>query len=614
MRLIGSLVDSQGAATPDATALVCGSQVLTYRELNGLANQLGHRLQALGVGPDVVVGLILPRSPAMVVGALGILKAGGAYLPMDPSFPEARLASLLDEAQVPVLVTWESMMVSELSGKRMVIALDALGRMSEASNNELCSPNSTVTPRNLAYVIYTSGSAGQPKGVEITHGSLLNLIQWHQQAFRVTAADRATQLARVGFDAAVWEIWPYLAAGASLQLPAEEKLNDPDALRDWLVEQEITISFVSTPMAERLIALRWPDKTALRLMLTGADTLHTYPPDDLPFLFVNNYGPTECTVVATSGLVSPQKQGEGLPPIGRPISNTQVYVLDESLRPAAEGAQGELHIGGIGVARGYRNRPELTAQKFVQNPFSTQLGERLFKTGDLVRSLPDGQLAFLGRIDEQIKVRGFRVEPNEVSAALNRHSSVLHSAVVARDIAPGDRRLVAYLVPRAESRPTLSELRHFLAARLPDFMVPGTFVMLESLPLTANGKVDRARLPAPDGANTLRDRAFMDPRTETERVLAAMLGPLLGQEQVDVEENFFTVGGHSLLGTQLISRVRETFRVELPLRVVFEAPTVAQLSAEIERLLLAKLERMSDDEAESILNSDFTLDKTANPK
>jgi len=380
------------------------------------------------------------------------------------------------------------------------------------------------------------------------------------------------------------------------------------------VEQEISISFVPTPMAERLIALRWPPRTALRVMLTGADVLHSYPPDDLPFLFVNNYGPTECTVVATSGLVPAQKQSQRLPPIGRPISNTQVYVLDESLRPVAEGTPGELYIGGVCVGRGYRHRPELTAQKFVPDPFNSQPGERLFKTGDLVRTLPDGQLAFVGRMDDQIKVRGFRIEPDEVAAALNRHPSVLQSAVVAREVAEGDRRLVAYLVPRGESLPGITDLRDFVAARLPDFMVPATFVSLPSLPLTANGKVDRARLPAPDGTNTLRDRAFTGARTEVERVLSALLGPLLGLEQIDVEDNFFTVGGHSLLGTQLISRVRATFRVELPLRMVFEAPTVAQLSTEIERLLLARLEEMSDDEAENILNSNRTFDQAANPK
>ena len=612
--LISSFVDSQATAIPDAEALVCGSEVLSYRELNARANQLAHRLQALGVGPDVVVGLCLPRSPAMVVAALGILKAGGAYLPLDPSYPEARLVFLLDDALVPVLITWQSMMAQGPLGNRAVITLDPLGRMGEPSTDESSSPNTNATSRNLAYVIYTSGSTGEPKGVEITHGSLSNLVQWHQQAFQVTEADRATQLARLGFDAVVWEIWPYLAAGACVHLLPEEKLNDPEALRDWLVEQEITICFVPTPMAERLIALRWPSRTALRVMLTGADALHSYPPDDLPFLFVNNYGPTECSVVATSGLVPPQKQSGGLPPIGRPIPNTQIYVLDESLRPMAEGAPGELYIGGIGVGRGYRQRPELTAQKFIPNPFSRQPSERLFKTGDLVRTLPDGQLAFLGRVDEQIKVRGFRIEPDEVAAAINRHPSVLQSVVVAPEVAPGDRRLVAYLVPRGESLPALNELRDFIAARLPDFMMPATFVNLPSLPLTANGKVDRARLPAPDVTNTLRDRAFIGPRTEVERVLSDLLEALLGLEQVDVEENFFTVGGHSLLGTQLISRVRDTFRVELPLRMVFEAPTVAQLSAEIERLLMARLEGMSDDEAENILKSERALDQAANPK
>jgi amino acid adenylation domain-containing protein len=614
LSLIHSLVEDQATATPDAPAIVCGSEVLTYQELNTRANQVAQRLQALGVAPEIVVGMCLERSPAMIVAALGILKSGGAYLPLDPSYPEDRLALMLDDARAPALITAQSSPAKFFARNRKVITLDHLGQIAEAPTLQSSSPANIPGLQHLAYVIYTSGSTGQPKGVEISHASLLNLVEWHQNAFRVTATDRASQVARVGFDAVVWEVWPYLAAGASLHITPEEKLNDPEALRDWLVEKEITISFVPTPMAERLLALRWPTRTSLRVMLTGADALHTYPPEDLPFLFVNNYGPTECTVVATSGLVAPQKEGNGLPAIGRAIANTQLYVLDESLHPVEAGAPGELYIGGIGVGRGYRNQPRLTAERFIPNPFKRQSGERFFKTGDLVKSLPDGQLSFLGRIDEQIKVRGFRVEPDEVAAALNRHPAVLQSVVVGREIAPGERRLVAYLVVRTESAPLLSELRKFLSDRLPDFMIPATFVVLENLPLSANGKIERTRLPVPDEKNTLRDRAYAGPRTDVEQVVSAILAPLLGLDRVDVEENFFTVGGHSLLGTQLIARIRDAFQVELPLRKVFEAPTVAQLSAEIERLMLARLEMMSDSEAEGILKTDRAFDNTSNPK
>ena len=338
-------------------------------------------------------------------------------------------------------------------------------------------------------------------------------------------------------------------------------------------------------------------------MLTGADTLHGYPPVGLPFLLVNNYGPTECTVVATSGPVHSNDSTHELPPIGCPIVNTQVYILDESGKQVPMETAGELHIGGMGVARGYRNRPELTAQRFIPNPFGAKPGERLFKTGDLARLLSDGQIAFLGRIDEQVKVRGFRVEPNEVTATLNEHPHIQQSVVVAREVAPGDTRLIAYFVAVPQSHPTLGELRDFLGARLPDFMVPATFVRLEKLPLTANGKVDRMSLPAPEDTNTLRDSAYTAPRTDMEKTVAGILERVLGLEHVDVEENFFSLGGHSLLGAQLVARLRDTFGIEMPLRVIFEAPSVAELSSEIDRLLVAKVEAMSEKEVQRLLNS-----------
>jgi amino acid adenylation domain-containing protein len=540
----------------------------------------------------------------MVVAALGILKAGGAYLPLDPSYPVARLAFMLEDAQVPVLITAHCAKDQAPTGRYQTITLDDTGRIVESPP---LLPHTRVesefSPQNLAYVIYTSGSTGQPKGVEITHESLLNLVHWHQHAFSITSMDRASQVAKVGFDAAVWEVWPYLTAGASLYMVDEETVSDPESLRDRLVAQSITISFIPTPMAERLLMLPWPTETKLRLMLTGADTLHYYPPAGLPFQLINNYGPTECTVVTTSGSVHPNGTTNHLPSIGRPIDKMQVYILDESGKQVPAGTPGELYIGGAGVARGYRNRPELTAARFVPNPFGTQPEERLFKTGDMAKLLPDGQIAFLGRTDEQVKVRGHRVEPNEITAALNGYPHVLQSIVVARETTPGDVHLVGYFVAAPESQPSLVELRDFLGARLPDYMIPATYVRLEKLPLTPNGKVDRAALPAPDETNTLRDNAFTAPRTDMEKAVAGILGKLLGLEQVDVEENFFALGGHSLLGAQLMARVRDTFGVEVPLRMLFESPTVAELSAEIERLLVAKLQAMSESEVQRLLDS-----------
>jgi len=597
---VPELVSAQAAATPDAIAVTHGKRSLSYQELDRRANRLAHILQLLGVGPDVVVGLYLDRSLAMIVGALAILKAGGAYLPLDPSYPTERLMFLLKDAQAPILVTGQCMADTLPEHPEHVVTLDPEGRLPVTQSSE--PPIARARGENLAYVIYTSGSTGQPKGVEITHGGLLNLVSWHQRAFRITRDDRASQLSALGFDAAVWELWPYLTAGASLHLSDGVAANDPEAVRDWLISQKITICFLATPLAERVMTLEWPTKARLRVMLTGADTLHHYPPRKLPFRLVNNYGPTECTVLATSGTVLSNEHPHRLPSIGGPIDNVQVHILNEGMRPAPIGESGEIYIGGAGLARGYRNQPDLTAERFVPDPFSSEPGARLFRTGDLGRYLPDGQVAFLGRIDEQIKIRGFRIEPAEIVKVLDEHPAVQASTVVAREVEPGDKRLVAYFVPAAKAQPTHTELRNFIAARVPEYMVPATFVKLEALPLNPSGKVDRAALPAPNAENTLRDSSFVAPRTPIEERLAAMLALLLDLDRVGVEDNFFLLGGHSLLGTQLIARVRDAFGVELSLRTLFDAPTVSKLSAQIEALLLAKLEAMSEEEAQLLAN------------
>jgi amino acid adenylation domain-containing protein len=596
-------VTFQGQIRPDALAIQSSFGSLTYAELNQRADQLANTLIALGVKPDILVGLCFQRSPAMLVAALAVLKAGGVYLPLSQSDPVHRLSFMLQDSNTEVLLTTREVRLEDTKGLRRIIYLDELGRMLEPQAVTQTNVLPAITPSNLAYVIYTSGSTGQPKGVEITHRGLSNLVDWHRCTFKVHPDDRATQLARIVFDAAVWEVWPYLTMGASIHLPPEERLNDPEALRDWLVEQRITISFVPTPLAERLLSIRWPEETALRTLLTGGDALHRWPPDDLPFALVNNYGPTECTVVATSCFIRSNGSGNKLPPIGEPITNARLYILDPALRPVAAGTPGELYIGGPGVARGYRNRPELTAEKFVSNPFSADRSERLFKTGDLVQSSANGQTMFLGRLDEQIKVRGFRIEPHEIVAALDSHPEIAQSAVMTQDVPGQDRRLVAYLVQNSGVQLSVSALRDFLSSKLPDYMIPSTFVRLESLPLTSNGKVDRAALPAANEENSLRDEIFDPPETDLEKIVADILGPLLGVKELDVHANFFSLGGHSLLGTQLIARLRDAFGVELPLRSIFEAPTVSGLAVEIDRLLLEKLERMSDAQAESLLNA-----------
>ena len=597
---VPQLVAAQAHATPEALALSHGIRSLTYKELDQRANQLARLLQSLNVGPDVVVGVYLNRSLATIAAALGIFKAGGAYLPIDPSYPQERVKFMLENAGASIVVTGQCMTTALSFQPEQTVIVDPEGRLGIETSDEPVV--TSVNPGNLAYVIYTSGSTGQPKGVEVTHGSLINLVNCHQRAFRVTQKDRACQLAALGFDAAVWEVWPYLAAGASVHLPDGVATNDPVAIRDWLISNEITITFLSTPLAERVMTMEWPTRPSLRVLLTGADTLHRYPPRKLRFQLVNNYGPTECTVVATSGIVPPNDKPDRLPTIGTPIENIQVYVLSENMQQVPIGAAGEIYIGGAGLARGYRNRPDLTAEKFIPDPFSSQPGARLYRTGDLGRYLPDGQIAFLGRVDEQVKIRGYSIEPAEIVKVLDEHPAVQESAVLAREVEPGDRRLVAYLVPATKIPPTHTELRNFIAGRMPEYMIPSMFVKVHSLPLNSSGKIDRSALPAPNAENALRDTEFVAPRTPIEERLVTMLASLLDLDQVSVDDNFFLLGGHSLLGTQLIARVRDAFGVELSLRSLFDSPTAARLSLEVEGLLLAKLEAMSEEEAQRLVS------------
>ena len=596
---VPQLVSAQATIRPDAIAAVHGKALLTYKELDERSDQLARRLQSAGVGPDVVVGIYLNRSLAMMVAALAVMKAGGAYLPLDPNYPIERLTFMLNDAQAPVLLTAECLRNALPGRPEEILTLDPEGRCNgHAPARRMIAG---AEDGNLAYVIYTSGSSGQPKGVEITHRGLSNLVSWHRRAFAVSTADRASQLAALSFDAAVWEIWPYLAAGARLHLADAVPVNEPTAVRDWLLSEGITIGFLPTPLAEQIMRLDWPARSSLRVLLTGADTLHHYPPRKLPFVLVNNYGPTECAVVATSGTVLPDERPDRLPSIGRPIDDVQVFIVDEHIQQVPAGESGEICIGGPGVARGYRNRPDLTEEKFVRNPFGVDQDGFLYKTGDLGRYLADGQIEFLGRVDEQVKIRGFRIEPAEIVKVLDEHPGVRASMVVARELVSGDKQLIAYFVPAGKALPTHTELRNAIASRLPEYMVPGIFVRLEALPLNSSGKVDRAALPPPSADNTLRDDTFIAPRNPIEERVASMLAPLLGLDKVSIEDNFFLLGGHSLLGTQLIARVRDAFGVELSLRTLFDAPTIGRLSAEVEKLLFAKLEAMSDAEAERLL-------------
>ena len=416
----------------------------------------------------------------------------------------------------------------------------------------------------------------------MTHANLTSLVRWHREAFGVSAADRASHVAGLGFDASVWELWPYLAAGASVHLADQIARHSPELLRDWLVAARITMSFVPTPLAERILAIEWPRETALRFLLTGGDALHHYPPSTLPFRVVNNYGPTECTVVATSGEISQSDQPDSLPPIGTAIAQTQIYLLDENFREVPDGSIGEMYIGGPSVARGYRNRPDLTGERFIANPFGRG---RLYRTGDLARRLPGGAFAFMGRADEQIKIRGYRIEPKEIVHALNRHPEIRDSLVIARPArGESEKRLIAYITAAPGARLTHTGLRDALRDVLPEYMLPAVFVTIAEFPTTHNGKVDLARLPEPSPENTLSDEAAgAEILSPTEQTVAKIVTGLLGLDAVARDDNFFLLGGHSLLAAQLIARLRDACGVEIPLRTVFATPTVAMLAEYIDR-------------------------------
>lgn len=598
---VHDLVRARASATPEAIAIVAGDSQISYKELDSRASRLAHLLRTMGVGPDVAVGLCLDRSIELAIGALGILKAGGAYVPLDATYPPHRLSVVLEDSGTNLLLTHSKVAGQLPSGRWQTICLDDDSRLTAEYPTD--APVVHAEPENLAYIIFTSGSTGRPKGVQITHANLSNLVSWHWRAFNVTAADRATLHASPGFDASVWELWPYLSAGATVYVVDETVRSVPGSLRDWMVEKNITISFLPTALVEIIIHLKWPAETALRILLTGADTLRHYPPAGLPFALVNNYGPTECTVVATSGTIHPEQRSDQRPPIGRAIENAKIYIVDHNRKPIPEGTPGELLVGGAGVARGYLNLPKLTSERFIPNPFCDDPAARVYRTGDLVRLLPDGQIAFLGRIDEQIKIRGYRIEPEEPAAVLSRHPAIQASCVSAYTDDAGERRLVAYVVPASDTHLSPSELRKFVGDYLPDYMVPSSFVRLEQLPLSPHGKLDRSALPAPTALNILDDDSYEAPQSPIEVRLASFLTVLLGVARVGRDDNFFDLGGHSLLGAQMINKIHETFGVELSLRGIFDHPTLREMSWEIEKLIHAKLAAMSEDEARRVFES-----------
>jgi amino acid adenylation domain-containing protein len=577
-KCLHQLFEEQVEWTPDAIAVVFEDQQLTYQELNAKANQLAHYLQALGVRSEALVGICVERSLEMVISILGILKAGGAYVPLDPTYPQERLTFMLEDAAVPVLLT-QSHLAKRLSAHlSQIVCLDKDQKDIDQQSQDNVIQN--VKAQNLAYVIYTSGSTGKPKGILVEHRGVVNLVHWHQQTFAVSSLDRTTQLSGFAFDASVWEIWSCLTVGASLYIANDEIRLSPVQLQAWLISNNITVSFLPTPLAEHILALDWSKGVNLRVLLTGGDKLQCHPASSIPFKVVNNYGPSENTVVTTSGIISASNQADVAPSIGKTIANTQLYILDRNLQPVPIGISGELHIGGDGLARGYLNRPDLTQEKFIPNPFSHEPGSRLYKTGDLARYLPDGNIEFLGRIDHQVKIRGFRIELGEIEAALTKHPDVQQPVVVVRENVLGDKQLVAYYVTQ-QTIVASRELREFLQQHLPEHMIPNAFVKLDALPLTPNGKVDRHALPVPEKVRSGLNNSFVA-LSPIETALAAIWAEVLKLDQVGIYDEFLELGGHSLLAAQIINRVTATLKIELSIANLFTASTIVELAKQIE--------------------------------
>jgi len=579
-RLIHHLVSEQARSRPEATAIVAGERMITYGELERRSNQLARYLNGRGIGLEQIVGVYVERGVDMIIGLLGTLKAGAAYVPLDPSYPPDRIAYMVEDAEMKLVLTQRKLteiLPDQLRREGMnLVCLDTDRAEIDLESDERI--DGDAAGENLAYVIYTSGSTGRPKGVLIQHDCLMNLVQWHNEIYQVSALDRATQVASPGFDASVWEIWPYLASGANLYIPDDQTRASAGSLKDYLLEHSITFCFLPTPLAELALKEEWPAQSSLKVLLTGGDKLTAGPRPGAPFEVVNHYGPTENTVVATSVAVAPAKGGLAPPPIGRPIANTRIYILDDHLDPAPIGVGGELHISGTGLARGYLNRPELTAERFVPDHLSATPGARLYRTGDLTRYLADGNIEFLGRIDGQVKIRGFRIEPGEIEATLAGHEAVREVVVIAREDQPGEKRLIAYVGAESRETVTAGDLRAFLRERLPDYMTPSAFVLMDTLPRTPNGKIDRKTLPSPDSARQEASAPFLAPSTPLERRVADVWREVLNLDQIGVNDNFFDLGGHSLLAVRIHERLRKEIKSDLQLLKLFQYPTVRTLA------------------------------------
>ncbi|HEX7333556.1 MAG TPA: amino acid adenylation domain-containing protein [Pyrinomonadaceae bacterium] len=613
---VHQLVELQAALRPDGVAVVDGANEIRYEELNRRANQLAHYLRKHGVGLETRVGVLMERSAEWIVALLGILKAGGVYVPLDGSYPEQRLCFMLEDAEVKLLLTQRGQpeIVAE-DEETEVVYLDSGWEWLQSENAD--NLDNVTEAENLAYLMYTSGSTGQPKGVGVPHRAINRLVR-NTNYVKFDENDRVAQISNASFDAATFEIWGALANGSRVVVLDKETALSPDELGRKLVDQQISIMFLTTALFNQTALSRPEAFASLKYMIFGGDTVdaravHRVLAEGKPRHLINAYGPTEGTTFTTAYETQDADIDAGTIPIGRAISNTEVWVLDQQGRIAPVGVAGELYIGGDGLALGYLGRPELTAEKFVPHPYSREAGARLYRTGDLVRYRSDGNVEFLRRMDQQVKVRGFRVELGEIESVLNEYWAVVESVVVDSKDSSENTRLIAYVVLEEGVEATSSELLSFLQEKLPSYMLPAAFITIKEIPLTANGKVDRRALPVPDEIEVEMGADFIAPRNDMEELVAEIWRDILGLTQVGVESNFFDLGGHSLLATRVMNKIRERTGVELPLRVLFESPTVASLAAKLEEAqpkdsemgrileILANVENISEEEVNALL-------------
>ncbi|PYQ44522.1 MAG: hypothetical protein DMF77_07045 [Acidobacteria bacterium] len=574
---VHELFAAQAARTPDATAVSFEGRDLTYRALDARSNQLAHRLRRMGVGPEVLVAIAVERSLDMVVALLGVLKAGGAYLPLDPGYPAGRLAYMLEDAQVRVLLTQESLRPS-LPASAEVLCIDAAPLSAESRE----APEVAVRPDHLAYLIYTSGSTGRPKGVQVPHGALSNFLAAMGERPGLDPADHLLSVTTLSFDIAGLELYLPLVTGARVELVSAQTAADGARLLERLVASRATVVQATPATWRLLLEAGWAGGSIK--VLCGGEALPGDLADELRrrgASLWSLYGPTETTIWSAAHGV---ERTEVTTPIGTPIANTRVYVLDTNMQPAPTGVAGELYIGGAGVARGYRNRPDLTAERFVPGPFAPEPGARLYRTGDLTRWRADGVIEFLGRTDHQVKVRGFRIELAEIEGTLLGMPAVKGAAVLPRDNGSGDVQLVAYVVFGAGPEPTVTEMRATLRDRLPGYMVPSSFVILDDLPLTPNGKLDRKALAGLDARSSAGAADHVEPRTPMERLVAGIWTEALGLSRVSVHDNFFDLGGHSPLSMRVLARVDKAIGQRLnPRELTFQ--TLEQFAAMCEKRL-----------------------------